>query len=172
MHRPAPHIVLLEPEIPWNTGNAGRSCLAFDAQLHLVGPMGFRLDQRSVRRAGLDYWDAVKPSVWVDWPHFEAEVMSPQVSHTNQAGGTIYSVTADATLSLWEVDLRGSPLFLFGKESRGLPEPIRMRFPGFHIPMPGSEVRSLNVSTCVGIVLTEWLRQNSKARTRPRAIEP
>lgn len=152
---PSPaHVALLEPEIPWNTGNAGRSCVAFGAQLHLIGPLGFRLDERSVKRAGLDYWPLVKPQVWIDWGEYQSNLDETQ---------RLYAITPEGETALWDADLKGPVTLLFGKESHGLPDPIRRSFDGLRIPMPAADafsVRSLNVSTCVGIVLAEWARQN------------
>jgi len=146
------HVVLVEPEIAWNTGNAGRSCLAFGAQLHLVRPLGFSLDEKRVRRAGLDYWPRVAPVVHDDWAAFEREL--PEL-------GRPVLLTADAPRALHETQFGGDTVFVFGKESTGLDESIRTRFAGrcARIPLLDEGVRSLNVSTCVGIVLYEALRR-------------
>lgn len=140
------HVVLVEPEIAWNTGNAGRSCLAFGARLHLVGPLGFSLDEKRVRRAGLDYWRHVEPEVHRDWASFEAILPSL---------GEPLLLTAEAARALPDVDLRPPTVFIFGKESTGLDASLRARYPErcARIPQADARVRSLNVSTCVGIVL-------------------
>lgn len=147
-------IALVEPEIAWNTGNAGRSCLAFGAKLHLVGPMGFSLDEKRVRRAGLDYWKHVAPVVHDDWAAFERSSgdMPPA-----------YFLSADAPRSLDEVDLGPCNTFVFGKESVGLDPDLRERFADrlVRLPMADDRIRSLNLSTCVGIVLYEAARRRA-----------
>ena len=153
------HVVLVHPEIHWNTGNAGRTCLATGATLHLIEPLGFSLSERRVKRAGLDYWKHVDVRIWQDWNTFEQQL----------AGlGDPFFFSARATQSLWDASL-DSPngvVLIFGGESKGLPaemyERHRDRF--FRIPMVSTEVRSLNLSTSVGIVLYEVARQrNTKA---------
>ncbi len=154
-HEALAHVALIEPEIPWNSGNAGRSCLAFGARLHLVGPLGFSLDERAVRRAGLDYWAHVNPGVFDSWERFEAELLGP--------GGRPWLISPDGDRAPWEVALGPSPVLVFGKESTGLPESLRARYAGrrLRIPMGDGPVRSLNVSTAIGILLYEVLRQES-----------
>ena len=151
--------MLVQPEIHWNTGNAGRTCLAANATLHLVEPLGFSLDERQVKRAGLDYWEHVDLRVWQDWDAFEREL---------PALGEPYFFSTKATRMLWEAPL-GSPekvVLIFGRETGGLPlelhERYRDRFVGMPILSP--RVRSLNLSTSVGIAVYEVLRQR---RTRP-----
>src|SRR6185369_9946335 len=112
------HVVLLEPEIHWNTGNAGRTCLAAGAQLHLVEPLGFRLDAREVRRAGLDYWPRVDPRVWPSWDALEKNL--PEM-------GEPFFVTPDAPRTLWSVKYPPRVVLVFGRESVGLPEAMRTR---------------------------------------------
>jgi tRNA (cytidine/uridine-2'-O-)-methyltransferase len=140
------HVVLVEPEIPWNTGNAGRTCLAFGAQLHLVGPLGFDLDEKKVRRAGVDYWKAVQPRVYADWASFEA--LLPEL-------GQPLFLTAEAPRELNDVVLADFDVLVLGRESTGLPAEIRTRYQDrtARIPMTGTGVRSLNLSTAVGIAL-------------------
>lgn len=151
---PAPdlHVALVEPEIHWNTGNAGRTCLAAGARLHLVGPLGFSLEEREVRRAGLDYWPWVMPCVWPGWSELVADL--PRL-------GEPVLLSAEAERELWDVDLTPATVFLLGRESVGLPRALRDRFAERLVRLPQSSphVRSLNVSTCVGIVLYEALRQ-------------
>ena len=146
------HVVLLQPEIPWNTGNTGRTCLAAGAVLHLVGPLGFSLDDRQVRRAGLDYWTRLAPRVWKDWDDFE-----PQLA----ALGAPFFFTADEGAPLWDVRFPERTVLVFGSESAGLPPAIRRAHAPqcVRVPMPGADVRSLNLSTAAGIVLYEVLRQ-------------
>lgn len=145
-------VVLVEPEIAWNTGNAGRTCLAAGAQLHLVEPLGFSLSEKQVRRAGLDYWEHVAPVVHESLSAFEAAL--PGL-------GTPFLLSAEAERSLFEVFIPGDAVFIFGKESAGLPPSIRARYGDrlVGLPMRDPRVRSLNVSTTVGIVLYEALRR-------------
>lgn len=151
-------MVLVHPEIHWNTGNAGRTCLAAGARLHLVEPLGFSLDDREVRRAGLDYWPRVEPRVWTSWDALEAAL--PDL-------GEPLLFTAEAGRSLWEADYPARPVLVFGGESAGLPRELRRRFRDrlVRIPMADPALRSLNLSTCVGIAVYEALRR----RTTPRA---
>lgn len=146
------HVALVHPEIAWNTGNVGRTCLAFGAKLHLVEPLGFVLDDRRVRRAGLDYWPHVDVTVWPTWDALDAQL--PEL-------GRAYALTAEGELPIWEADLTGPTVLLFGSETRGLPTALRHRadIPAVHIPMRASVVRSFNVSTTVGMALLEAERQ-------------
>lgn len=148
------HVVLVHPEIHWNTGNAGRTCLAAGAALHLVEPLGFSLEERQVRRAGLDYWEHVDLRVWSNWEEFEHEL---------PALGEPYFFSTRADRLLWDAPL-GAPravVLIFGRETGGLPpqlhEPYRDRFVA--MPVFSPRVRSLNLSTSVGIALYEVLRQ-------------
>ncbi len=148
------HVVLVHPEIHWNTGNAGRTCLAVGATLHLVEPLGFSLDDRQVKRAGLDYWEHVDLRVWPDWDALERAL--PTL-------GTPVFFSTRAEKALWDADLTGSGgvVLIFGRETGGLPadlhERYRDRFVG--MPMMSPRVRSLNLSTSVGIAVYEVLRQ-------------
>lgn len=145
-------MVLVEPEIHWNTGNAGRTCLAAGAQLHLIEPLGFSLDDREVRRSGLDYWPRVKPRVWPSWSAFEPEL--PGL-------GEAFFVSPEAEQDLWAADFGPSTVLLFGRESVGFPPELRERYRSrlVRIPMIDLALRSLNLSTSVGVVLYEVLRQ-------------
>jgi len=146
------HVVLVEPEIPWNTGNAGRSCLAAGAQLHLVKPLGFSLEEKRLRRAGLDYWRHVAPRVHESFADFEKEL--PQL-------GAPFLFTADAPRTLYEVEFPADAVFLFGRESDGFEGPIRDRYAehAVRLPIDSPHVRSLNLSTCVGIAVYEFARR-------------
>jgi tRNA (cytidine/uridine-2'-O-)-methyltransferase len=150
------HVVLVHPEIHWNAGNAGRTCLAAGAQLHLVRPLGFSLDEREVRRAGLDYWERVDPVVWQDWSDLERAL--PDL-------GEPFLFSAEAPRILWDVTFPPRPVLIFGRESVGLPPEIRARRADrlVRIPMLEASVRSLNLSTSVAIALFEVLRQNRAA---------
>ena len=146
------HVALVAPEIHWNTGNAGRTCLAAGAELHLVEPLGFSLAEREVRRAGLDYWERVALRRWPDWLAFENAL--PKL-------GEPFFFSADANLDYWDVEYPSPVTLVFGGESRGLPEELRERYRDrlVRMPMLDREVRSLNLSTTVGIALYEVLRQ-------------
>ena len=149
------HVVLVHPEIHWNTGNAGRSCLAAGATLHLVEPLGFSLDEREVRRAGLDYWPHVDLRVWSSWDALEREL--PTL-------GEPYFFTTKATRVYWNADLAAeNVVMVFGRETGGLPAPIHDRYRDRMVTMPihSEHVRSLNLSTCVGAALYEALRQRA-----------
>jgi tRNA (cytidine/uridine-2'-O-)-methyltransferase len=152
---PALHVVLVHPEIPWNSGNAGRTCLAAGAQLHLVRPLAFSLDDREVQRAGLDYWERVRPVVWHDWADLEPRL--PEL-------GEPFLFTSEATRSLWDVAFPPRSVLVFGRESVGLPPAIRSRHADrlVSIPMLDPELRSLNLSTAVAIALFEVLRQRRR----------
>jgi tRNA (cytidine/uridine-2'-O-)-methyltransferase len=147
------HVVLVHPEIAWNTGNAGRTCLAAGAQLHLIRPLGFSLDEREVRRAGVDYWPRVRPLVWQEWSTFEAQL--PEM-------GEPFLFSAEAPRELWDVSFPPAPVLIFGRESGGLPDELRRRYAAnlVCIPMADTRMRSLNLSTAVAIALYEVLRQH------------
>jgi tRNA (cytidine/uridine-2'-O-)-methyltransferase len=148
------HIVLVHPEIHWNTGNAGRTCLAAGATLHLIRPLGFRLDEREVKRAGLDYWDAVELRVWPDWEAFETEL---------PALGEPWFFSTRAERLFWDAPLGTSDqvVLVFGRETGGLPAELHARYRDRFVRMPiaSPEVRSLNLSTSVGVAVYEVLRQ-------------
>jgi len=148
------HVVLVHPEIHWNTGNAGRTCLAAGAVLHLIEPLGFSLDERQVKRAGLDYWEHVDLRVWPDWNTFEQAL---------PALGEPYFFSTKAVQSLWDVPLgaRDDVVLIFGRETGGLPAGLHERYSDRLVAMPilSPRVRSLNLSTSVGIAVYETLRQ-------------
>jgi tRNA (cytidine/uridine-2'-O-)-methyltransferase len=147
------HVVLVNPEIHWNTGNAGRTCLAVGAQLHLIRPLGFSLDARSLERAGLDYWERVAPTVWPSWTAFATAL--PGL-------GEPYLLSAEGERAIYEVSFPPRTVLLFGRESIGLPEEVRASFPDRLVRIPmldGSGVRSLNLSTAVAVAAYEVLRQ-------------
>jgi tRNA (cytidine/uridine-2'-O-)-methyltransferase len=150
------HVVLVHPEIHWNTGNAGRTCLATSATLHLVEPLGFSLEERQVKRAGLDYWEHVDLRVWPSWADLEAELPSL---------GAPYFFSTKARRVLWEADFAadGDVVLIFGRETAGLPDELHERFGErfLRLPIHAPAVRSLNLSTTVGIAVYEVLRQRS-----------
>jgi tRNA (cytidine/uridine-2'-O-)-methyltransferase len=155
----ATHVVLVHPEIHWNTGNAGRTCLAAGAMLHLIEPLGFSLTQRQVKRAGLDYWEHVDPRVWPSWNAFENAL--PTL-------GDPYFFSAKAKRILWDVPLGGTSdlVLIFGGETAGLPSELhecyRDRF--VRMPIQSPHVRSLNLSTAVAVALYEVMRQRRSNR--------
>ncbi len=147
------HVVLVEPEIPPNTGNIARLCLAADADLHLVRPLGFSLDDRQLRRAGMDYWHAVRVTVWEDWPAFAQARLTPAARAFFLTTKTERPYTAAA--------FQPGDHLIFGRETRGLPEPLLAAAPPerlLTVPMAPA-ARSLNLATAVAIVLFEALRQ-------------
>ena len=153
------HVVLVHPEIHWNTGNAGRTCLAAGATLHLVEPLGFSLDEKQVKRAGLDYWEHVDLRVWKDWTAFEKEL---------PALGEPYFFSTKAERRLWDAPL-GEPrdvVLIFGRETGGLPQDLHDRYRERFVGMPilSPLVRSLNLSTSVGVAVYEVLRQQRTRR--------
>ena len=146
------NIVLHEPEIPANTGNIGRTCVACGARLHLIGPLGFRLDEKSVKRAGLDYWDKLDVTVYDDYNDFLAKNPGAKIYMATTKGQHVYS----------DVSFEPDCYIMFGKESGGIPEEILVNNQenAIRIPM-NPEIRSLNLANSVAIVLYEALRQNN-----------
>ena len=146
------HIVLVEPEIHWNTGNAGRTALAVGARLHLVRPLGFALTEREIRRAGLDYWKYVDPRIWSSWNELE-----PELSEM----GEPFFFSTKAERDLWSVAFPENTVLIFGSETRGLSEGLRGRYRErlVKIPMDSMHVRSLNLSTSVAVAAFEVMRQ-------------
>jgi tRNA (cytidine/uridine-2'-O-)-methyltransferase len=162
---PATHVVLVHPEIHWNTGNAGRTCLAAGAALHLVEPLGFSLDEREVKRAGLDYWEHVQPRIWSSWDEFEREL--PTL-------GEPWFFSTKASRLYWDAPLGDPPgvVLVFGRETGGLPAELHERYAGRFLRMPieSPQVRSLNLSTSVAIAAYEVLRQRRARITTTTAI--
>jgi tRNA (cytidine/uridine-2'-O-)-methyltransferase len=155
------HVVLVHPEIHWNTGNAGRTCLAAGATLHLIEPLGFSLDEREVKRAGLDYWEHVDLQVWKSWTTFEKEL---------PALGEPFFFSTKSKRLFWDAPL-GAPdnvVLIFGRETGGLPAELHERYSDRFVTMPihSLRVRSLNLSTSVAIALYEVLRQRSVVQVR------
>lgn len=148
-------VVLVHPEIHWNTGNAGRSCLAAGARLHVVEPLGFSLGEREVRRAGLDYWEHVDLTVWKSWADFEIQLPSM---------GEPFFFSTKAERMFWDAEFSERSVLIFGRETGGLPMEVHERYSDRMVTMPihSPHVRSLNLSTCVGIALYEVLRQRRK----------
>lgn len=148
------NIVLHEPEIPANTGNIGRTCVAAGARLHLIEPLGFRLDEKSLKRAGMDYWKDLDVTTYIDYEDFLEK----------NPGTKIYMATTKAEKIYTEVNYEPDCYIMFGKESAGIPEEILVKHKeeSIRIPMVG-DIRSLNLGNSVAIVLYEALRQNNFA---------
>ena len=153
------HVVLVQPEIHWNTGNAGRTCLATGATLHLIEPLGFSLDEREVKRAGLDYWEHVDVKVWPNWEAFEAEL---------PALGEPYFFSTKAGRLYWDAPLGSAVnvVLIFGRETGGLPAELNERYAARFVGMPmlSPLVRSLNLSTSVALGIYEVLRQREQRK--------
>lgn len=146
------HIVLIEPEIPHNAGAAGRLALATDSTLHLVEPLGFSLEDKYVRRTGLDYWQDVKLRVWKSFQELQDEAAP---------GAAFWFLSTKASSSPWQADFKPGDYLVFGRETKGLPaEMVASAGPqALRIPMAPGGTRSLNLSTAVAIVLYEAVRQ-------------
>ncbi len=154
------HVVLVEPEIPPNTGNVARLCAATGSPLHLVGRLGFRIDEQSVRRAGVDYWHLVDVRQHVDFAQFE---------HAFQAGrarpGKLWMFTAHATTSLYDAPIEPGDALVFGKESVGLDPELVARYPETAVGIPTlGAVRSLNLANAATLGIYEALRRSGAFR--------
>jgi tRNA (cytidine/uridine-2'-O-)-methyltransferase len=147
------HIVLVEPEIPPNTGSIARLCGATDSTLHLVHPLGFSTDDRHLKRAGLDYWQHVRI---VHWPSLD-EFLAAQDERR------LYFFTTKTSRPFTEASYRPGDYLIFGKETKGLPEEIRTLYSDrcYTLPMKNPHIRSLNLAMTAGVVLYEALRQNN-----------
>ncbi len=145
------NIVLHQPEIPANTGNIGRTCVATGSVLHLIEPLGFVLNEKSVKRAGMDYWDKLDVRRYMNFDEFKEK----------NPGARIWMATTKAKKVYSEADFGPDDFIMFGKESAGIPEEILVEYPDSCIRIPMmDDIRSLNLSNSVAIVLYEALRQN------------
>ena len=145
------NIVLFEPEIPANTGNIGRTCVATGTRLHLIEPLGFRLNEKSIKRAGMDYWEHLDVTRYINFEDFLEK----------NPGAKIYMATTKGQHVYTEVNYEPDCYIMYGKESAGIPEEILVKNPDTCIRIPMvSEIRSLNLSNSVAVVLYEALRQN------------
>ena len=148
------HIILHQPEIPANTGNIGRTCVATGTSLHLIEPLGFRLNEKEIKRAGMDYWEHLDVTRYVNFEEFKEK----------HPGAKIWMATTKAKHSYTDVSFGPDDFIMFGKESAGIPEEIlcHHKEDSIRIPMIG-DIRSLNLGNSVAIVLYEALRQNGFA---------
>ncbi|MCI7344636.1 MAG: tRNA (cytidine(34)-2'-O)-methyltransferase [Fusobacterium necrophorum] len=144
------NIVLYQPEIPYNTGNIGRSCVLTNTHLHLIKPLGFSLDEKQIRRSGLDYWHSVKLTIWESFEEFLAS--DPEMR--------LFYATTKTKQKYSDVRYRENDYIMFGPESRGIPEDILKKHPECCITIPMIPMgRSLNLSNSAAIILYEALRQ-------------
>jgi len=148
------NIILHQPEIPANTGNIGRTCVATGSSLHLIEPLGFRLDEKSIKRAGMDYWDKLDVHRYANFEEFKEQ----------HPDARIFMATTKAHHKYTDVEFGPDDYIMFGKESAGIPEEILVDYEDTCIRIPMlSDIRSLNLSNSVAIVLYEALRQNEFA---------
>jgi tRNA (cytidine/uridine-2'-O-)-methyltransferase len=153
-------IGLVSPQIPPNTGNVARTCAVTGSRLHLVGPLGFSLDEKDLRRAGLDYWQEISPAVYRDWPDFEARTLRGQTEK-------LHLFTARADRSALETGFAPGDFLVFGQEQLGLPPALLAAHPGRQVGIPMREgMRSLNLAVAAGIGL--YAAVASVRRVRPR----
>lgn len=146
------HIILHQPEIPANTGNIGRTCVATGTSLHLIEPLGFRLDEKSIKRAGMDYWEKLDVSRYINYDEFKEK----------HPGAKVWMATTKARRSYTDVEFGPDDYIMFGKESAGIPEEILVENEENCIRIPMlDEIRSLNLSNSVAICLYEALRQQN-----------
>jgi tRNA (cytidine/uridine-2'-O-)-methyltransferase len=145
-------IVLVEPEIPGNTGAVGRTCVALDAELVLIHPLGFHITDARVKRSGLDYWPHVRLAEYASWDAFVAE-RSPQAEQ-------LFLFEEHASTSFYEIDYPEDAILVFGKETAGIPEEIWRRYSGrqFHLPMRSDKIRSLNLANTVAAAAYQAMR--------------
>ena len=148
------NIVLFEPEIPANTGNIGRTCVATGTRLHLIEPLGFRLTEKNLKRAGMDYWSDLDVTTYIDFEDFLEQ----------NPNAKIYKATTKAHQTYTDVTYEEDCYIMFGKESAGIPEELLVDYEDtcIRIPMIG-DIRSLNLGNSVAIVLYEALRQHNFA---------
>ncbi|MCM2334192.1 MAG: tRNA (cytidine(34)-2'-O)-methyltransferase [Anaeromyxobacteraceae bacterium] len=151
------HVVLVSPQIPPNTGNVARTCAVTGARLHLVGPLGFSLEDRHLRRAGLDYWSDVAPEVYRDWREFEARALHGQIEK-------VHLFTARAARGLFEARFAPGDYLVFGQEQLGLPPALLDAWPARQVGIPLREgARSLNLAVAVGVGLYAALARTQRS---------
>lgn len=159
------HVVLLEPEIPPNTGNVARLCAATRSTLHLIEPFGFQLTDRDLKRAGMDYWQHVTWQRWPSWTAFRESL---------PAGAKLWFIESDGPSNYIEATFDRDDYLVFGRETKGLPSLLleQNRDAWLNIPMLNSEARSLNLANCVAIVLFEALRQTGFGGATAPGVRP
>lgn len=151
MKDPQLHIVLIEPEIPGNTGNVGRTCVGLGVPLHIVGKIGFKLDDAHLKRAGLDYWPKLKLKLYANWDTFLASLPA----ETN-----LYFLSTKGITSIWDVKFASPAYVIFGSESRGFPPSFYQTYQDKLVRIPiRDDIRSLNLATAAGVVAFEVARQ-------------
>jgi len=153
MQRGMFNIVLVEPEIPPNTGNIGRLCLATRSRLHLVKPLGFSLGDAELKRAGLDYWNEVDVQIWDSFQ---------ELQRAQECPARYFFLTTKSTRAYHDVNFRAGDFLVFGRETKGLPETLLKKNADACLTIPMYETRSLNLATAVAIVLFEAVRQQSR----------
>jgi tRNA (cytidine/uridine-2'-O-)-methyltransferase len=151
------HIVLFQPEIPQNTGNVGRMCALTRSRLHLIHPLGFRITDRNLKRAGMDYWVSLDVHEHADWKAFRASGLAPR---------RLWLFTTRASLSFWDAGFEDGDGLVFGNEGSGAPDWLHKEMEGRRVTIPHAnpELRSLNLSTAAGIAAYEALRQTGALR--------
>ena len=152
------NVVLVEPEIPPNTGNIGRLCLATRSTLHLVQPLGFDIDDRTLQRAGLDYWKEVDVRLWSSFSDLQAD---------QRAGARYFFLTTKTNRAYYDQAFQPGDFLVFGRETKGLPESLLNANASQLLTIPMHGTRSLNLATAVGIVLFEAMRQNAQPAAAP-----
>jgi len=144
------HIVLIEPEIPQNTGNIARLCVATGSRLHLVGPLGFSIDEKAVKRAGMDYWERLDLKTWGSYNEIECSYPAAR----------FFFLSSKVQRAYWEESFQDEDFLVFGRETKGLPSSLLATHPNASLTIPMTEgTRSINLATSAGIVLYEALRQ-------------
>ena len=150
MTKPILNVVLYQPEIPQNTGNIGRTCVAIGAKLWLIRPLGFQLDDRYLKRAGMDYWQHLDWETADSWPEVQERLPN----------STVWYLTKTANRMVWDADFAKGDILLFGSESRGLPPSVLNELPANKLKLPMTDlVRSLNLASTVNTVAYEAVRQ-------------
>ncbi|MEM9399759.1 MAG: tRNA (cytidine(34)-2'-O)-methyltransferase [Verrucomicrobiota bacterium] len=149
------NLVLYQPEIPPNTGNIARMCAAFNLNLHLIHPLGFRVDEKAIKRSGMDYWHMVEVREWESWDEFE-EMLLAENAH-------FHLLTTKTDQSFYKANFKQKDYIIFGRETKGLPESLLQKYAEncLTIPMSNAEARSLNLSTAAAMVTAEAIRQLS-----------
>jgi len=148
------NIVFLNPEIPTNTGNIGRTCVLTNTKLHLIKPLGFSLEDKYIKKGGLDYWEKVQLFIWEDFNHFYKE-------NIENKDVNLYFATTKTNQKYSDVKFQKNDFIMFGPESRGIPEEILNKYKEYNITIPMIPMgRSINLANSASIILYEALRQN------------